>query len=202
MRRERSTAGGRKRGRPTEDERGERKELILDTAVALFIENGYALTTVDQLAAECQVTKRTIYTYFGDKADVFEAAVQRLHARVVDGSLADGQPERLDRLATRIVQTLHSAEAIGLHRLVIAEAPRFPALAAAFYAAGPEQYIHLLTTALATNSGRSTARRQAEGLFTLLLGESHRRRLLGLDGSPSPAQARAHARRALDLLDL
>ena len=42
----------------------------------------------------------------------------------------------------------------------------------------------------------------AEPLFSLLLGERHRRRLLGIDPQPTPAQAAAHADAALALLGL
>lgn len=192
----------RKRGRPTEAERAERKEQILDAAMERFMRDGYASTSVEQIAADCRVTKRTIYTYFGDKTEVFAAAIRRLHARAVDQPAPGSRPETLTGLAIRIVQSVQSAEAIALHRLVIAEAPRFPELASTFYTVGPAHYIDLLASALAGRGTRSQARARAESLFTLLLGEAHRKRLLGLLDPPSPAQARAHARHVLAQLDL
>ena len=87
--------------------------------------------------------------------------------------------------------TLHSDEAIDLHRLVIAEARQFPELASAFYANGPRRYLDVLTELL---DGDVVT---AEHLLGLLLGEPHRRRLLGLDRAPSRARAKAQALAAL-----
>ena len=181
-------AGARKRGRPTESEREQRREEILDAAVRLFLEHGYGGVSLDRLATEAKVTKRTIYAYVGDKTEVFTAAVARLNRDV----LPEADSTDLEALAVRLVTTLHSEVAIGLHRMVIAEARQFPDLATSFYAAGPQRYIEALANLVSC----------PEQLFTLLLGEPHRRRLLGLDPPPSRAQAKSHANGALTLLDL
>lgn len=187
--------GPRKRGRPTETEREQRREEILDAAVRLFLQHGYGGVSLDRLATEAKVTKRTIYNYVGDKTEVFTAAVARLNREVLPD--ADRQARRsganvLEELAVRLVITLHSDVAIGLHRMVIAEAHQFPDLATGFYAAGPQRYIDALSELVEC----------PEELFALLLGEPHRRRLLGLDAPPSRTQAEAHVNGVLELLDL
>lgn len=131
--------------------------------MGLLIEQGYARTTMEHIATGAQVTKRTIYTYFGDKSDVFAAAVERLHHQVATPPTADDSPGALTELAVRIVRTLHATEAIGLHRLVVAEAAQFPELAAAFYRSGPEQYVDLLAQQL---PGAKPG--QPEALFSLI----------------------------------
>lgn len=192
------TSSTPKRGRPSATERNQRREVILNVAVSLLIEHGYARTTMEQIAHGAQVTKRTIYTYFGDKSDVFAAAVERLHSEVASGTHAGRSPEALVELAVRIVRTLHAADAIGLHRLVIAEATQFPELAATFYSTGPQRYIDLLAQHLADDEPAA----HAEVLFTLLLGEPHRKRLLGLAAPPSAAEASRHAHEALTALGI
>ncbi|TCC57604.1 TetR/AcrR family transcriptional regulator [Kribbella pittospori] len=188
--------GPRKRGRPTESEREQRREEILDAAVRLFLQYGYGGVSLDRLATEAKVTKRTIYGYVGDKTEVFIAAVARLNREVLPetGPVDQQTPgaDALEALAVRLVITLHSDVAIGLHRMVIAEAHQFPDLATGFYAAGPQRYI----------DGLSDLVPCPEELFALLLGEPHRRRLLGLDAPPSRAQAEAHVNGVLELLDL
>ena len=184
--------GQRKRGRPTRSEREQRREQILDAAVRLFLEHGYGGVSLDRLAADAKVTKRTIYVYVGDKTAVFTAVVSRLNRDV----LPEGQAADLEALAVRLVMTLHSDVAIGLHRMVIAEARQFPELASGFYAAGPQRYIGALEELL------GPAGTKAEQLFALLLGERHRRRLLGLEAAPSRAEADAYAQAALDSLAL
>jgi Transcriptional regulator len=58
-------AGGR-RGRPPGTSRRE-LELI---ALRLFAEQGFDTTTIEQIAAEAGVSKRTFFRYFGSKTSV------------------------------------------------------------------------------------------------------------------------------------
>lgn len=185
----------RKRGRPTAAEREARRDDVLDAAVRLFAARGLGGVSLDEIAAEARVTKRTIYAYFGDRTEIFLAAVERLRRRTVPA--ADPRADGLEALAIHIVATLHSDEAVGLHRLMIIEAAAFPELAAGFYEEGPRAYIAALRERLPGGDGA-----RAEALFSLLLGEPHRQRLLGLRAAPSPAAAAAHARAALASLSL
>lgn len=197
-----------KRGRPTADERARRLTRILDAAVDSFAVNGFAGSSLDEIAASAGVTKRTIYTDYGDKAAVFDAAVEREHDRIRASAI---EGSSLQDVAAELVFVLHSDAAIALHRSVIAEAPRFPELARRFYEAGPGHSIALLARylpddapeaptdpAAAASVAPATAR--AEALYALLLGERHRRRLLALDPAPSPAVAAAHAASCLPLV--
>jgi AcrR family transcriptional regulator len=189
----------RKRGRPTADERRRREAEILTCALDVFLKTGYGASTVDELAAAAQVTKRTLYAYFGDKAEVFAAMVRHLAAAVSLDAASDR--DTLETLAARIVSRVHSDELVGLHQLVIAESTRFPELALILHSSGDARHIARL-------AGHIRAERDpsleplAEPLFSLLLGEKHRRRLLGIDPAPTPGQAAAHADAALALLGL
>ncbi|MFE9207232.1 TetR/AcrR family transcriptional regulator [Micromonospora sp. NPDC007230] len=167
----------RKRGRPTAQERERRRDQILDAAVTLFVSKGYGQASIDELAASARVTKRTIYTYFGDKAEVFTAAIESFRA----AALTDltGRDESLAELGARLVFALHSDEAIGLHRLMIAEAVQFPGLAERFYTSGPRGYIELLATRVADVPGQLTRRARRSDL----------RPTAGRAPPPSPARA-------------
>lgn len=61
------------RARPTDDE-------LLDAAVAVFAERGFAAATMSALAEQCDSTKPTLYAHFGDKETLFD----RLLAREAD----------------------------------------------------------------------------------------------------------------------
>ncbi|WP_217427996.1 TetR/AcrR family transcriptional regulator [Microlunatus speluncae] len=185
----------RKRGRPTGAERERRRDELLDAAVRLFVERGFQGVSLDDIAAAARVTKRTIYAYFGDRSEIFVAAVERLRLRTID--LAGGPDDSLEQLAVRIVEALHSDQGIGLHRLMITEAHAFDGLAARFYSDGPAAYIAALRVRL-PEPDLTLAR----SLFTLLLGERHRQRLLGLSPAPTPRQSREQARSALRVLGL
>ncbi|MEU4777704.1 TetR/AcrR family transcriptional regulator [Micromonospora sp. NPDC023633] len=190
-----SQAPRRKRGRPTEAERTRRRDEILDAAVHLFVAGGFGQVSLDDVAATAHVAKRTIYSYFGDRTEMFVAAVERLRQRTL-GPAGD-EDDTLTGLATKIVSALHSDEAIGLHRLMVTEAHAFPDLAKRFYRDGPESYIRALGERLPEPDPDL-----ARALFTLLLGEPHRQRLLGLRAAPTRAEARGHAVAALTQLGL
>lgn len=189
----------RKRGRPTADERRRRETEILTAALGVFLKTGYGSCTVDELAGAAQVTKRTLYVYFGDKADVFAAMVKDLAAEVSLDAATDH--DTLETLAARIVSRVHSDELVGLHQLVIAESTRFPELALILHSNGDARHIARLGEHIRAERGPASEP-LAEALFSLLLGEKHRRRLLGIDPAPTPAQAAAHANAALALLGL
>src|ERR1700691_6717527 len=91
----------RKRGRPTADERRARKAEILSNVLCVFLLYGYGASTIDELAAAAQVTKRTLYAYYGDKAGLFAAMVTQLAATVSLDAASDD--DTLDVLAARIV---------------------------------------------------------------------------------------------------
>lgn len=184
----------RKRGRPTAAEREQRLDDVLDSAIRLFIARGLAQVSIDDIAAEARVTKRTIYAHVGDRTDVFLASVERLRDRTMPGPSAG---ESLDELAIGIVKTLHSDEAIGLHRLMVVEAHAFPQLARRFYDEGPRAYIRALDALLPEPDEAKAA-----ALFSALLGEPHRRRLLGLTPAPDATTAAAHALDTLHQLGL
>ncbi len=51
------------------------KKLIIDAAMALFLEDGYVATTMDDIAERAGVARRTIYNQFGSKAALLLAAI-------------------------------------------------------------------------------------------------------------------------------
>ena len=166
---------------------------MLDDAVALFLAEGYASTSLDLVAQRSSASKRTVYAYFTDKAGLFTAAVERLHDSIAE--TAEKSAPLLE-LCTSLVETLHSDEAVALHRIVVGESTRFPELARSFYVAGPARSTQLLLAALrAVGSGPDAS--DAERLYALLLGEPHRRRLLGLSPAPTPEDSARHAAETL-----
>ncbi|MCS5716869.1 TetR/AcrR family transcriptional regulator [Herbiconiux sp. CPCC 205763] len=183
-----------KRGRPTAYERAVRRERILDAAVATFAGRGFGAASLDEIAAAAGVTKRTLYTDVGDKAALFAAAVEREHDHI--RAVATDAGSLID-VATEMVMVLHSDSAVALHRSVIAEARRFPDLAQTFYASGPLHSIDLLASYLPPGGDTPT---RAAALYSVLLGEPHRRRLLDLTPAPTRSEAAAHASASLALL--
>lgn len=71
----------RRLGRPTLEEAAEIHDRVLSTARTLFCERGIAKVTVDEVAAECGVSKHTIYRRYSNKVSLVDAVVRRDLAR-------------------------------------------------------------------------------------------------------------------------
>lgn len=67
-------------GRPPKETGKDRQteDLLIMTASSLFMEFGYERVSLEQIAEKCQVTKATIYYYFGSKANLFTQSVVRI----------------------------------------------------------------------------------------------------------------------------
>jgi TetR/AcrR family transcriptional repressor of mexJK operon len=104
-------------------------------ASGLFLAAGYGETSIDLIARRAGTSKRTIYDRFPDKAGVFKAVIHRIVNRLrppdVAGLFAGGGLEEiLTRICMAILHAALQPEALALHRVIVAEAGRFPELAA------------------------------------------------------------------------
>jgi AcrR family transcriptional regulator len=125
--------------------KAERPHEILEAAFAEFSRNGYAMTTLDQIAERAGVTKGTIYVYFENKEHLFISMVRELMKVTLDtvqdmferheGSTANLLREQFSFIYQHIVEDRRRREVV---RMLIAEASRFPTLADRYH-----QEIHL-----------------------------------------------------------
>jgi AcrR family transcriptional regulator len=58
------------------------KEVILQTAIGLFLRDGFQKVSVDDIAKEAGMTKATVYYYFETKAELFKKAMVALMERI------------------------------------------------------------------------------------------------------------------------
>lgn len=111
---------------------------ILDAAVQEFLDNGYAGTTMDRIAATAGVSKPTVYSHFHSKEDLFAVLIERLAKEkfrmVFD--LDDPQSLRAEPriLLRRIISNIldiagTEPDFVAFIRLIIGESGRFPELA-------------------------------------------------------------------------
>ena len=82
----------------------ERRGGILDAAVKLFAENGYYVTTIQQIAKASGVSIGLIYQYFGDKDDILFLSLKRVLDRYETEIPArlEGVSHPVDRLCTAV----------------------------------------------------------------------------------------------------
>ncbi len=130
-------------GRPTAAAAAQLEANILQHATVAFLQGGYAATSIEAIARDAHVAKRTIYARWTGKAALFMAVVQRLIATWL--SMTGTWPETNDLAvalrcaADSILAVALTPEAVALHRLMIAEAVHFPELQTIMAQAGAQE---------------------------------------------------------------
>ena len=120
-----------------------KRELIVTAARKLFLEAGFGSTSMDAIAAEAGVSKRTVYSHFKNKESLF-AAIMGDMCRIISGSnpdepIPDEEPALvLKTIGQHILHSVMQPEALDVFRVVLAENATFPALGKAFWKAGPD----------------------------------------------------------------
>lgn len=124
-----------------------KRRAILDAARALFLRKGYAGTSMDDVAALAEVSKQTVYKNFADKQHLFIDLITADIAQVEGPGdpLAETMPDSADveqdlrEFARRHLADVMQPHLLRMRRVLIGEADRFPELAQAWYASGPER---------------------------------------------------------------
>ena len=125
-------------GRPPRELAGEVDARILDAAREVFLERGLAGASMDEIASLARAGKPTIYARFPAKEALFTAVVMRAMADKIahfENYVPTGETleERLASVGQTVLHWALVGDTIGLIRLAIAEARRFPDLASSVY---------------------------------------------------------------------
>jgi AcrR family transcriptional regulator len=120
-----------------------KRRQIMDGARAVFLAQGFDAASMGEIARAAGVSKGTLYVYFENKEELFEAIVQeQCHAQAeglfngLDGDDPDVEGV-LTRLGTGFVAYLCQPEKASPLRTVIAIADRMPDIGKKFYETGP-----------------------------------------------------------------
>jgi AcrR family transcriptional regulator len=115
-----------------------RREAILAAALDEFSSRGFAAARLEDVAVRAGVAKGTIYLYFPNKESLFQELVRAMLSPLVGAiaaaPLADMPVRKVaEALVAVLVDGIDRTRAKDVMRLVIAEGPRFPDLAAFYY---------------------------------------------------------------------
>ncbi len=118
-----------------------RRKTILRAAAELFFEQGYATTSIDAIIERTGGSKRTIYSEFGSKEGLFLALVadnadRAISALSLDYTTQSDLPDTLTTFGNHLLEVYMSPSVLGIYRIIITEAGRFPDLARVFYEKG------------------------------------------------------------------
>ena len=136
------------------EEKGSRawakREQIVAGAQRVFLRDGFAGASTDDIAAEARVSKRTLYSYYPGKEELFADVLRRLtienpQTRVL-AAVEEVEPEDLGELretliglAGRIVSVMMDPDYLALLRTIIADTHRFPQLGEIYRSTVPER---------------------------------------------------------------
>ena len=124
---------------PRQRRKDARPQELLDAALTLFVDKGFAATRAEEVAALAGVSKGTLYRYYPSKDELFKAVVRNcLSARIAEGAEmvaqhAGSASELLSLVMGEWWRQVGLGVAGGISRVMMAEARQFPELAR-FYA--------------------------------------------------------------------
>lgn len=126
--------------------RGRKFDQVRDGASAIFLRDGYAAASVDDIARSARVSKATLYSYFPEKSLMFREVLRETLSQAFahppfeanpEGPVAEALPAILADLAR---WSLTDAR-LSLLRVVMSEANRFPDEARAYHRASEQHVI-------------------------------------------------------------
>jgi AcrR family transcriptional regulator len=112
-----------------------RPDEVLDAALDLFIEKGFAATRVDDVARRAGISKGAVYLYFPSKVAILEGLVRRAVVPITEtadkalGQFTGSPREALLMLFELISQRLRDPRVLAIPKLVVREVGGFPELA-------------------------------------------------------------------------
>ncbi|WP_410218088.1 TetR/AcrR family transcriptional regulator [Paracoccus sp. (in: a-proteobacteria)] len=117
--------------------RGRKFEQVREGAAVIFLRDGFAAASVDDIARSARVSKATLYSYFPDKRLMFQEVLANaldmaFDQPPFDAASKDDVGTALPKVLDQLARWLISDHRLRLHRIAIAEAPRFPELAVAY----------------------------------------------------------------------
>jgi len=140
----------------------ERREQLVRVAEEVFLEHGFADSTMQTIASRAGASKETLYRHFASKEALFAEVVGRRAAQISgpESALSSKAPPRrvLFELGCGLLRLMTQGEVVPLLRLVIAESARTPELGAILYAKGPGATCDRLTEYLRAATARGELR--------------------------------------------
>ncbi len=171
----------------------QRRRDILLAGKKVFFEQGYALTSIDRIAAVAGTTKRTVYDHFGSKdalfAEVIAFGSEQFVAMLLPTAEALPAPlaEGLRLFVERLVELVTRPDIVRFQRLIIAEAERYPQFGQVLYETailGAEQVLADYLRARVAD-GQAPAQdvdRTARMVLDLTVNGARVRALMAVDG--------------------
>jgi AcrR family transcriptional regulator len=188
-----------------EDAKSQRQDQIADAAYALLAEKGFQGMSMLAVARRAKASNETLYKWYGDKAGLFCALIERNAAQMqelLDQSLHAGlEPKAaLAALAPLLQEVLLGDRAVALNRAAAADATG--ALGQALARSGREAVLPKLAQVMQELAVQGEVQGEPAALsqlfVDLVIGDQQIRRVIGVMERPTDDQIKARAALGLD----
>lgn len=195
---------GRGPGRPRQLDLAEREAIIIDAAERIIVAKGLAGASMEAIAQEAGMSKRTLYDVFKCRAELFASIVRRMRQTITRPLTED----QIDRPLAERLRLLLSPSGEGftdllplvILRAVITEAERQPELANEFLQEGPYALYGIIRVELDRSVDRGEIRiADTEAAARLMSDMAHQGLLEHLVVSQPPCQRLEAYNRRLEL---
>ena len=188
-----------------------RCQKFVEVAEQLFIERGFAGTSVNEVVRRAGGSLATLYSQYGNKEVLFEAVMNRRSGLLFDGIFPDGggRKARKADVADELVQLgrclqahMFSSSSLGVFRLAVHEGPKFPSVRNAVLNNGLQVFLKRLADYLAGFKDRldiPDPHRAAEEFLTLIQGQQRTIAACGDLDRITRRQREDHVKRAVEI---
>lgn len=148
----------RARGRPKTTSDDARRTTILAEARAIFHDLGYGGTTMDLVAARCQVSKQTLYKLFSSKVDLFLAVIEAHRSKMLQLPRDPGEDlplaETLEDIFLIDIDEEDERDREALIHMIVSEVQQYPEIGVMLHRHGVQQSRQLLADWLSQQQRR------------------------------------------------
>lgn len=124
---------------PRQRRKEARPQELLDAALDLFVERGFASTRMEEVAARAGVSKGTLYLYYASKEELLKAVIrERLSNEIEAGAreVAEHRGSHTDLMRNLLAHwwlRVFDSPASGVFKLIITEVRSFPDIAEYYF---------------------------------------------------------------------
>ncbi|TIS79257.1 MAG: TetR/AcrR family transcriptional regulator, partial [Mesorhizobium sp.] len=133
-----------RKGRPAAGQDPIKRAQIIEGARRVFIDKGFEAASMNDITREAGVSKGTIYVYFANKEELFEALIEEERGTIFKNMYEvldhfDDLRKTLVKFGMVLSAKITSAKVIQAQRTVVGASDRIPELGARFYERGPKR---------------------------------------------------------------
>jgi TetR/AcrR family transcriptional repressor of mexJK operon len=192
-------------GRPSPAEALRRHKQLVEVAGRMFMKFGFDGTSMDAVAEAAGVSKRTVYTRYRDKNELFSAVLRTLIDRWLVPinrfqSVRSELEPTLIEIGRHMLSSALAPQAVSLHRIIIAEAERRPQFGQLANAEGREPAVRAIAAVLRRHADKLRIKdfeHAAEQFMSLVIDSNLRMAAMGLRPKTQDIENMVHG--AVDL---